>query len=297
LAMSPAMTMNLSLSKLEGLTLKGTVRDTSGSPLPFAWVELDQKGLALPVNPDTGEWLLRGISAAPHSLVIIAPGYYSQERKVTDIHDTEQTFDVTLQRRPETRVVPWGDGQVLIPPGTQATVNQGRITVERGWIWGKAGSTEMVTLDLAGMEIKVHEGSFALENRAGKTAWLYLTEGKADIQSPPGGEAIAVTGGEMVALLQQDHLSAVSLEAVAFRVLHPAEEAPLNPVWQPTAQRRFKSSLAQVGVSAARVFTLATYVVIGLALLSALVLAPIWWVRRRKTQTISEEDSRNGEDG
>ncbi len=296
LTTSPVMTMNLTLSKLEGLTLKGTVRDISGSPLPFAWVELDQKGVALPVNPDTGEWLLRGISAGPHTLVVIAPGYYSQERNVAAIQETAQTLDVTLERRPETRIVAWGDGQVVIPPETKASVNNGIINVEHGWLWGKVGAADILTLDVSGVEIKMQEGTFSFENRAGKTAWFYLGKGKADIQSPTAGEPTAVAGGEMVALLEGGHLSAVPLEPVAFRLLHPAEETPLNPAWQPTVQDRIKSSLTQAGVSAAQIFTLGTYVVIVLALLSTLVFASLRWVKRSKAHIRSEEDSRDGKD-
>ncbi len=296
LTTSPVMTMNLTLSKLEGRTLKGTVRDTSGSPLPFAWVEVDQKGFALPVNPDTGEWLLRGVSAGPHTLVVLAPGYYSQERNVAAIQETAQTLNVTLERRPETRIVAWGNGQIVIPPETKASVNNGIINVERGWMWGTVGAADILTLDVSGVEIKMQEGIFALENRPGKTAWFYLGKGKADIQSPTAGEPITVAGGEMVALLEGGHLSAVPLEPVAFRLLHPAEEAPLNPVWQPTVQDRIKSSLTQAGVATAQIFTLVTYVLIVLAFLSTLVFASLRWVKRSKAHTRSEEDSRDRKD-
>jgi WD40 repeat protein len=278
----PSMEVDLSLTNAEGFTIQGTVQGSENTFLPFAWVEIDQESPAMQINPETSTWQMTGLSPGAHSLVFAAPGFYSQQYQINGPQENGQPLEVTLSQRPDMQSIPWGSGEVLLPPETSAAIQDGEIHLQSGWIWGQGDESITVVLDSPGVEIVIGSGTFALEKPAGKTAWFFLMQGDATISSTMRGEPIRISAGQMVALLEQGSLSVVPFEAVSFLALHPPTKAPLSPVWRPTLSQEIQSWLKAAWAASAQTIAVIAYVIAIMALLFVPVIGLIFRHRRRK---------------
>ena len=112
--------------------IHGVVRDSDGNPIPLAWVAMDEQGKNIRVSASSGEFVWYGLPTDAHALWITAPGYWRHPVAL----DSDR-LDIMLAREPETRVIPWGNGAITLPPETIATLAGNRLALKRGWVWGK----------------------------------------------------------------------------------------------------------------------------------------------------------------
>lgn len=65
-----------------GVELQGGVHAAAGAPLPIAWVTIERAGVVQSNVPDTGTFSIGDLLRESVSLVVSAPGYFSQARAV-----------------------------------------------------------------------------------------------------------------------------------------------------------------------------------------------------------------------
>jgi len=270
LDLTSAPRAEVALTTTPSVSRNGIVRAPDGSPLPFAWATVEGTGLTSAALPTSGEFALLGLPEGARALSVSAPGYWSQIAPLAG----EETLDVTLTPRPETKTVPWGAGAITLPAGTNAALADGRINFTRGWLWGR-GQGEFSIETQQGI-VTVSDGAFALEALPGRSSWLYLMEGAASL-TPTGGESLALGAGEMVAFGKG--VSAplpVPLDPSALRALRFGVGSPLEFQSEPTASARLRDGLARLGIGAAQAVALFTYA----AAVLAVIGVPLLLLRR-----------------
>ncbi len=244
----------LELKPLIGRTVRGSVRDAAGGPplppqrmpagrgaIPFAWVTGGSEGVVATALPTSGSFILYDLPARVWALQVSAPGYWSRQIPARN------GLQVALTPRPDTRILPWGSGSIVLPDKTNATLSGDRIQLRRGWVWGTAGRA--LDIDMPDASITLQSASFAVEYLPGERSWLYVTDGEARVGSP-GEPGVLVRGGEMVAFAARDVTTPrpVPIDAAALQTLH-ADRSPLVEYeTQPGWQARVKDLLAAVGV-------------------------------------------------
>ncbi|MBI5650042.1 MAG: carboxypeptidase regulatory-like domain-containing protein [Chloroflexi bacterium] len=278
LAASPTTTMTLPLvATARGNIISGTVRDAKGARLPFAWIALEHAEITRGAAPHTGEFWLSDAPQrnAKFTLVASAPGYYHQAQVV----DGTTTANFALTRRPETRSIVWGSGEIIAPPESQVRVEPQNIALEYGWLWGSGDGA--LTLRVADTTISLPAGKFAVEYFPDRdVAWFYLIEGAATVRAK---NETTLRAGEMLALANA-RLTPAPLNANVIAALHPTNISPLAPTWEPSLDARARDQLAQMGISVAQATTFVTYSIIVLILILSPLSAGIWWWRQRRAR-------------
>lgn len=278
LAASPTTSFDLTLKPLTGRSLHGTVTDAQGAPLPFAWVTVVDGALTQGVSPESGAYALHGVADETRTIVTSAPGYYSRADAIAP--DALETLDIALARRPDTKRLAWGDGEILIPPESEADVADGHIAFERGWLWGQGGESQPLIVETVAANIMIHRGHFAIEQSAGRTGWFYLFEGEAMITAADS-DSVNMQRGAMLALVAGARLKPVPLDPNVLAALRPSGSVPISEVWESTVEARIRDGLAQVGIGAAQAITFIAYSLVILLLVVAPLVAVIWQVKRR----------------
>ncbi|MFW6069884.1 MAG: carboxypeptidase-like regulatory domain-containing protein [bacterium] len=268
----------LALAQLPGVPLQGVIRDESGLPLPFGWADAPEGAATAATTPDDGQFTLGGLRREPTTVVFQAPGHYAQAQVVEA--QSGGIYSVELVRKPDTRALAWGRGEVVIPAESEATLREHIVTLEEGWLWGQGGEAPLVVETPAG-SISLERGRFALEYLPGRHAWFYLFEGRAEWTPVSGGEGVTVAGGQMINLQNGEGLTATSYEPAVAHALHGREAPPLPVTWEPTLSARVRDGLARLGIGAAQLVTFVTYLSVILSLLS-LPLLPLYLIRRRQ---------------
>ncbi|MCB9420035.1 MAG: carboxypeptidase regulatory-like domain-containing protein [Ardenticatenaceae bacterium] len=273
-------TAEISLKDASGLVLNGRVLDENGTPIPFAWVTPEQVGATRATLPDSGVYTLTELPQESISLLTSAPGYYSRAKRVNLSADAPSSVDIVLTPQPETQIIAWGNGAVVVPAESQAEVSGTTIVLENGWLWGQSDSAQPVVIDTPAVEISLSSGEFALEYLPGKRGWLYVVNGRAQVRQQEN--AIELKTGQMVNLFNETGLQAVPLKPMAVTALHADQSSPLFLVWEPTLEARIRDRLARVGVSTAQVITFITYFIVLLSLFIVPLLALYWRRKDRK---------------
>jgi hypothetical protein len=250
-ASSTSVTISLPVARVDTWLVEGTVIDQEGAPLPFAWLTAGEGAGPATVAAATGAYALDGLPAGRQTLVAAAPGYYSQAQIVDPTGETAARADYRLVRRPQTQLVAWGRGQIVIPPESDVTVYEQQIELRHGWIWGAGGDSQPLTVSAAGIDVVLEGGRFALEVVRGQTGWLYLMEGQGTVSRQGGAEPLAVGGGEMVALAEKAHPVSLVAEPTMVNVLHALSKPPTDPVWQPSPAAIIRDRLALLGLDVA----------------------------------------------
>ena len=190
--------VNLTPKPLEGSPMTGKITDESGASLPFAWVSVGSR--TGQTDPASGAYALLGLSSDKVTTTISAPGYYSQAHHISVATDTVSSMDFSLVLRPETTLIPWGDGTIVIPPETVANLEGQKINFEQGWLWGAGEAKEPIVIRWDEIQITISGGKFALERLPAQAAWLYVMEGEASIRQGETTPPAIVQAGEMVYL-------------------------------------------------------------------------------------------------
>lgn len=252
-------------------TLRGVVRDSEGQPLPLGWLAAEEAGKSIRVSPVNGEFVARNFPENGNSLWVIAPGYF---RRAVSL-DAEY-LDVKLTREPNTRLVPWGTGTITLPPETLATANGNVITLQRGWLWGRG--TGVFTLTTPYAEIKLTDGTFAIESLLDAPSWLYVVDGTAKVTLSDNSTPIEMNTGEMLAFGNGiEHPEPVALDSNVVRLLHAGGPSPVRIETEPAYLARLQDEFARRGIS----IKLLTLSIIGLILLGIGVVM----MRRQRRQS------------
>jgi hypothetical protein len=278
LTVSPELNTTLD-ARSAASTRHGTLSSKEGEWVPFAWLQAPDQ-LIYPVDPQSGGW------SAPASddgdWLVLAPGYYSRRVDLSRA-GTSALQQVTLLERPEMRSLKWGQGQILVPPETQAKAAEGIVDFDAGWIWGSNPADEGYIIRLEEGEIRIRAGKFALEREPGGIAWVYLFDGSAELLAAGTQEAVSIRAGEMAAL-SRGAMMPFPYAAEVIPALQPLNEAPLNAVWEPTLMEKIRSESGELGVVLAQFVTFITYL-FALLLLVALPLLAVRWMRRYHQST------------
>jgi hypothetical protein len=275
----PHTSLNLPLSPLSGALLSGAVRLPDGRFLPFAFVSLEGLTASRPILPASGRFSLAGLPSGIRTLLVSAPGFYSQARVVDPA--TTQPLDLDLVMRPETRLLVWGTGRVVVPPETALVEDRLHLTLQRGWLWGEGGTDSPLVLRVRRAEISIPAGEFAVENLPGATPWLYLFDGQAEITWDDGSEPIPLTEDQMVALPEDARPVPVPYDPVVVAALQHMNPIPISPTWQPSLQAQIRDRLASAGITIAQIVTFITYAMVFISIVSAPFVGIYWWRRSR----------------
>ena len=277
LTQSPSAQVNLVPQPLKGTSLTGKVSDSSSAALPFAWVSLgSQTGQTFAAS---GTYSLFGLTAVRATVIVNAPGYYSQANSIAKMDPSGSTLDFSLVRRPDTLSIPWGAGAVVLPADTLYSLNGQTISFTQGWLWGQGQSEKPLVIQFEDMQISLPAGHFALERLPAGPAFLYIMAGQASIQQTGTTLSIPVQAGQMVLLSQGQVPAPVPYDPVAAWVFHAASAAPVSPFWQPGLGAQLRDRLARIGIGTAQAVTFITYLMEVLALLAMGFLAVKWVIK------------------
>jgi len=280
LTQSLSTQVNLIAQTLKCASLAGIVMDETGASLPFAWASVEsQNGQA---DPASGVFSMFGLTAAKATVILSAPGYYSQANSINTQNATVSPMNFSLVRRPETRIIQWGDGAITIPPETISSEEGRRIVFEQGWLWGKGETKQPLVITWENIEITILGGQFALERLPARSGWLYLMKGQASIQRAGKVGAVTVKAGEMILLNQEQELHPVPYDPVIAGALHLNSEVPIIPAWQPSLSAQVRDRLARIGIGTAQAVTFITYLMEVLALLAMFILAVKWIINKKR---------------
>ncbi|MEP7356511.1 MAG: hypothetical protein ABI847_04680 [Anaerolineales bacterium] len=283
LAQSPDAEVNLSTRPLLGSSLLGTVTDEQGRRLPFGWVSLGENGPQTAVSPVLGAWQLPGLMADSRTIVARAPGFFSQAAAIVPQADPAEAAPFRLTALPGMRRLAWGSGEISLPPETQAVVTGRQIELESGWLWGAGAGSEPWVIQTAGVVITLDSGDFALVNRPGQTAWVYLLEGQAEVhRSQTPGQTTVLTGPTMLALATDGELTGVPLDPIVMQAMSAGGAVPIALVWEPSLAAQMRDGLARLGIRSAQILTIGTYLSAIAAIFAVPAVAVIWWARRRR---------------
>jgi hypothetical protein len=279
LANSPHTSVDLSLSPTSGTFVTGEVSQAGGLPIPFAWVTIEELRRTQAVLPDSGIYLFSRLPSKDHILIASAPGHYSKAYRT--LTDSAIPVNVSLLPRPETRCIPWGQGEIVLPPETTSRMEGQRIYFERGWLWGQGGEMQALVIALAEGEIEISAGHFALEKVPGKMPWFYLFDGKAILHWEGVQESISLESGQMVALVS--HPIPVSYNPVVLTALNrPEMESPLPFTWQPTLQAQIRDYITRIGIGTTQLITFVTYIMVVISIVFGPFIGIYWWRKHRR---------------
>ena len=273
--------VEIDFTPISGFSLSGIVHDENGSPLPFGWVTLSN-GTSTALERSHGGYQLNGLEPAKVMVVADAPGYYSQAKVVDLAEAQEQDLEFSLVLRPETVILPWDKGIVILPPESLYEQNDKTISLTRGWVWGHGGDSDLV-LQVAGLQITVQHGAFALEYIPTRDGWFYLMDGTALIRTA-SGQDIPLRGGQMAVLSDEHAPVPVSYEATIVSILNPDSTSSIESKWEPSLGAQVRDRLAQIGISIAQFVTFVTYVLV-LIIIAGLLIRGIYstWKNLRKS--------------
>jgi len=268
--------ITLELNSIPSTELQGIVQDEILTPLPFAWITTASN---LTVSPDsvTGKYSLTGVDAANLTITANAPGYYSQAKVIDLSKDLIGNLDFALVRQPDTKVLPWGDGEIVIPSDSIFSTDEMGITLTHGWLWGQSTIAEPQSVQLAEVQIVLTNGTFAIEYLPPSGGWFYLSDGEALIKTADGTE-VHVRGGEMVALSDGALPHPIPYDSALIAVMYSDLEVPVATVWEPSLSAQFRDRLARIGINVAQVITFVTYMLVLTAIAALLIggLYSLW---------------------
>jgi hypothetical protein len=274
--------LNVVAQQLKGGISQGQILDERGNPLPFAWVSFDNQFVQN--DPVSGEFSILDLPVNKTSAVITAPGYFAATQKLSFSGEGGTNTGINLIRRPETRLISWGDGQIVIPPETICQNEGQTITFEQGWVWAKGESAAPLIIKSAGFQIFIPGGSFALERMPTQSGWFYLLDGTASVQSDAGDKSIRMQSGEMVRLNIGQILQPVSYDPLVISAIHFSNETPITPVWQPDLFTRINDRLTRIGMGTVQTITFITYIVEFFFLLIILILSVNWLIQKNRKE-------------
>ena len=277
------VSVQIPVMRLEGALVSGKVLDTSGNQLPFAWIVDSNRSAVIQVIPHSGAYMLDNLPVAQTTLIASAPGYYSQARRINLSSGSNMPLDFALTKKPNLRQLDWGGGSIFIPAESLVEMQEGLLSLTKGWIWGQGISDKEIQIRTPTANIFLSQGSFALDFYPGQEAWLYLINGQARIQSSGRLQEISLMAGQMLNLLAQGELIPVSYDPVVIDALRRGRVAPVEPVWQPTPSTQIRYWLERIGIGMAQLITFGTYIIVLLSIISTPFMFIYYWKKHKRT--------------
>jgi hypothetical protein len=273
--------ITLELNSIPPNELQGIVQDEILTPLPFAWITT-ASNLTVSPDPVTGKYSFAGADSANLIITANAPGYYSQAKVIDLSKDLTGNLDFTLVRQPGTKVLSWGDGEIVISSESIFSNDEAGIALTRGWIWGQSTTAAPQSVQLAEMQIVLTNGIFAIEYLPPSGGWFYLSDGEALIKIADGTE-VHVRGGEMVALSDGALPHPVPYDSSVIAVMRSNSDVPVATVWEPSLSAQLRDRLARIGINVAQVITFVTYMLVLTAIAALLIggLYSLWKYAKR----------------
>jgi hypothetical protein len=284
LTVNSMASVELNLSSLEGMACQGVVHDKTGNILPFSWGSLE--GIKDPIesSPDTGIFSLYDLPEKNATLIINAPGFYSQAKVISPGTEScaKLTFDLTM--KPESHEISWGNGSIIVPEETLLSQSGNHIFIERGWLWGKNTKDESIILQIGPAEITIAKGQFALQVVPGLTPLFFLVEGKGSIQIAPSTGKIPIDSGQMILIQKESDYQIMSIEPSLTSRYLEIGNLPVTTIYEPTLEAAVLNKLALIGIDAAKLVTFVTYAFIIISIMLLPVIMIIRWRRKSKLQ-------------
>lgn len=274
--------VEISLHEIRSGRLQTHILDEGRNLLPFAWLTIQETGKIHQTAPGSQRLNIFDLTEKNQTVIASAPGYFSQAAVLRP--GSNDVNEINLVINPDTQVLPWGNGSIILPTESGYEVDNQDIQLDRGWIWGEGSGEEPVSIHLPGADIQIIQGKFAVENVPGKTPWFYLLEGTASILSHFSGETITVAQNQMVAMPERRYLTAVDMDTVVTSAFHAFAGRPFDHTWQPGLKAQVRDRLALLGIGTAQLITFITYLLVFLSL----IIIPLYWIyssyRKRRIQ-------------
>jgi hypothetical protein len=270
--------VGLNVAPIAGSSLHGSVLDTTGQPIPFAWVSVEDTQITKSVVKGFGAYHLYNLPLTNATLFVRAPGYFSQ-KVVVDI-PASGAIDVTLKTSSETKNVAWGNGSVTLPSESNVYQDNQIIALESGWVWGKNSDPQLLELTIRNHRITLEKGQFAIEYLPGNRAWLFILDGSAEIRTDGASESVPVRSGEMVNLLNNADLIPIDFNPILIDIMQ-SSTAPIDVNWEPTLVDEIRDQMASLGVNLVQIITFVVYIIAILIIVSLPVVGVYWWRKTR----------------
>ncbi|GAB1469677.1 hypothetical protein MASR2M66_05540 [Chloroflexota bacterium] len=274
--------VNIQLIETNTSMIVGQAYDKKGNFLPFGWITTasDQ---TTQLNPTSGMYTLVGLGSSRATLTIDVPGYYSQAKVSDKSNSQPNTLDFELVMRPETKIRPWGNGSITLPPETDFEESADGIALNSGWIWGQNQVEDILNLWVAGTQITLKHGTFAVNYSSAQDGWIYVSEGDAILRIKDGQEVL-VKSGQMVALSEHFTPLPVSFEEAVFFHLNSQTNPTFHNKWEPSFEAQVRDRLARIGINIAQFVTFVTYILV-LIVITAFSIRALYstWKRIKKT--------------
>lgn len=280
LSQSLSEVLNLIPQPLEGSVLQGSITDENGISLPFAWAGVGNR--IERTDPGSGVYAIYGLPLNETTAIVNAPGYFSQAQLFSPAPDNDSSLNFMLVRRPETKILPWGEGTIVIPPETVFSVKEHLVNFEQGWLWGTGESAQPFVIQWGDIQITIPAGRFALERQPAQAAWLYVFTGEATIQQGDANSPVIVQAGEMIYLDAKHEVQPIPYDSVVISALHAGETPGSNPVWQPSFSAQIRDRLAQAGINTAQLMTFVTYLLALLILCVIPIIIGTLFIKNRR---------------
>ncbi|MFZ5857937.1 MAG: WD40 repeat domain-containing protein [Chloroflexota bacterium] len=277
---SPSSTLVIKSNPVDGSTVQGVVAGDENGWLPFVWL-VGTYGKTYQVELNSGEWSIQNMETDGSTWTASAPGYYSREINISKGNMTD-ALSIKLERRPDTTVILWGQGEIIIPSETMAQASGGNITFVSGWVWGDNPGSESVTLETQEASIRVDGGRFAVQRLPGGTAWFHLFEGGAEVRSNRNDTTLMLLPGDVVALSEKNDMQPITYRDGMVQIIEGIGSSPLSPVWKPTLAERIGSKMEEFGVGSAQIITFITYIITLLSLVGFLLFLLKWLFKQRE---------------
>jgi hypothetical protein len=266
---------------LDGKMLNGVIKDDFGAGIPFAWIKPELGGRSSGVLPNSSKFTLIDLPEKFNTITIGAPGFYSRQIEVDLSGEPLSDFEVQLDPQPKTIRSPWGQGSVLLPSETDASISENNINLNRGWLWGEGGNKAPLIIQTDRVEIEILQGRFVLEYLPGSMAWLYIFDGQAQVHNKRDGTVIFVQAGQMVNLFNQMSFTAVSYHPAVKTTLNRDNDPLLPLVWEPSPEEKMNQTIEKTSIGIIQVITLLTYV----SIIAGIIFLPLFfYFQKRKNE-------------
>ncbi len=281
---SPQSSTVINLEKSDSIS--GTVSSFDGEALPFAWLTVNGNSKAFSTSPFSGTFLISELTANVKSVSVSAPGYFSRAQHLTD---TSQPLNFQLEVQPETQRLAWGNGSLIVPPETEATINALAVNLDQGWLWGNGGASQPLVITLPFAQISMLNADFAIEYPAEGTGWLYVHKGDAQLVFDGEPAPVEVGSGQMIALVSG--AQPIPMEEAVITALHPAlASVPILEIVKPSPGTQLQNWLEKAGIGIAQIVTFITYI-LSLVALFTIPLIGLFssWKKRRSLSSFEEK--------
>jgi hypothetical protein len=271
--------INIQMLQFEGRSFHGRVIDEHNLAMPFGWVTIENSTYVQSLLPESGEFSILGLQGEKLNFQLRSPGYFSHETSVSLKSLPDSLFEVKLKPQDGTTFLPWGNGNVTLPAESELHVENGVITLEKGWVWGKGGGSDLM-IRSSTTQIKLSDASFAYELLPNQSEWLFIFDGSAEIRS--GTDLYKIGSEQMVNLSDKQTIMVIPYDPAILSALRPDKPVPVSLVREQTMLEKITGALQAIGVNFAQVIVYVVYIAGLIALIFFPVKIFIQWLRKKK---------------